>query len=198
MLVVGLTGGIGSGKTTVANAFARRGVPLIDTDVLARELVAPGLPALEEIAARFGESVLTPAGELDRARLREIVFADPEQRGALEQILHPRIRREVETRIAGLDAPYCLVIIPLLSETGGYPFLDRVLLVDTTTELQVRRTMARDRLSRGQIEQIIASQSSREQRQALADDIIDNSNDIARLEQQVDRLHQHYLHLSEG
>ena len=198
MLVVGLTGGIGSGKTTVANAFARHDVPLIDTDMIARELVAPGQPALEAIVAHFGKSVLSPDGELDRPKLAEIVFASAEQRAELERILHPRIRQVVQTRLADLDTPYCLIIIPLLTETGGYPFLDRVLLVDVSEETQIARTMTRDGLERQQVEQILASQSSREQRRALADDIIDNNGDPATIQQQVDALHQHYLRLAES
>jgi dephospho-CoA kinase len=196
MLIVALTGGIGSGKSTVANAFARRGVPLIDTDLIARELVTPGRPALEDIVVRFGESVLTTDGQLDRDRLRDIVFTSPEQRAALEQILHPRIRQEVQSRLNELTAPYCLVIIPLLIETGDYPFVDRVLLVDTSEEEQVRRTMARDKLDRRQVEQILASQSTRKQRREFADDIIDNSVAIEDLEQQVESLHDKYLQLA--
>jgi dephospho-CoA kinase len=198
MLVVGLTGGIGSGKTTVAQAFARLDVPLIDTDVIARELVAPGLPALKAIVSHFGNSFLTRDGELDRPKLREIVFSSAEQRAELERILHPRIREVVQSRLAELDVPYCLIIIPLLSETGGYPFLDRVLLVDAAEETQIARTMARDGLERQQVEQILASQSSREQRRAIADDIIDNNGDSASIQQQVEALHQHYLRLAES
>ncbi|MDZ7662331.1 dephospho-CoA kinase [Thiohalophilus sp.] len=196
MLIVALTGGIGSGKSTVADAFARRGVPIIDTDVIARELVAPGQPALAQIAAHFGDSILTADGQLDRGALRAIVFADPARRRALEQILHPRIRDEVRRRLDGLQGPYCLVVIPLLAETGDYPFVDRVLLVEADEETRVRRTMARDQLSREQVAQILASQSSRDQRRALADDLIDNSRDLEQLEQQIDTLHEKYLTLA--
>lgn len=196
MFCVALTGGIGSGKSAVADAFARHGVPIIDTDVIARELVAPGQPALKEIAAQFGDGVLTADGRLDRGALREIVFADPAQRRALEQLLHPRIRDEVRRRLDGLQGPYCLAVIPLLAETGDYPFVDRVLLVEADEAIRIRRTMARDRLSREQVEQILASQSSADQRRALADDIIDNSRDLAHLEQQIDTLHEKYLALA--
>ncbi|MDY6978775.1 MAG: dephospho-CoA kinase [Pseudomonadota bacterium] len=196
MLTVALTGGIGSGKSTVAGAFARHGVPVIDTDVIARELVAPGQPALAEIVDYFGDEVLTADGRLDRSRLREKVFTDPAQRQALEQILHPRIRDEVRRRIDSLKAPYCLVVIPLFTETGGYPFIDRVLVVDADEESRIRRTMARDQLSREQVEQILASQCSRAERLALADDVLDNSNATDELMAQIDTLHQKYLALA--
>lgn len=196
MLIVALTGGIGSGKSAVADGFARHGVPIIDTDVIARELVAPGQPALKDIAANFGEAVLTADGRLDRERLREIVFADSARRRALEQILHPRIREEVRRRLDGLPGPYCLVVIPLLAETGDYPFVDRVLLVEADEETRIRRTMTRDGLSREQVEQIVASQSTPAQRRALADDIIDNSRDLEHLEQQIAALHEKYLALA--
>ncbi|MFP3874714.1 MAG: dephospho-CoA kinase [Thiohalophilus sp.] len=196
MLIVALTGGIGSGKSTVADAFARRGVPIIDTDLIARELVAPGQPALAQIAAHFGDGVLRSDGRLDRGALRAVVFADPAQRRALEQILHPRIRDEVRRRLDGLPGPYCLVVIPLLAETGDYPFVDRVLLVEADEETRIRRTMARDQLSREQVAQILASQGSREQRRALADDLVDNSRDLEQLEQQIDTLHEKYLALA--
>ena len=196
MLIVALTGGIGSGKSTVADAFARHGVPIIDTDVIARELVSPGQPALAEIVDHFGDEVITPDGQLDRTRLRERIFANPAQRQALEQILHPRIREEVRRQIETLQSPYCLVVIPLYTETGDYPCVDRVLVVDTDDETRIRRTMARDRLSREQVQQILASQSSREERLALADDVVDNSNEADQLVEQVDKLHQKYLALA--
>lgn len=196
MLIVALTGGIGSGKSTVADAFARHGVPIIDTDVIARELVTPGQPALTEIAAYFGDEVMTPDGQLDRARLREKIFAEPAQRQALEQMLHPRIRDEVRHRIETLQSPYCLVVIPLFTETGDYPFVDRVLVVDADEDTRIHRTMARDHLSREQVEQILASQSSRAERLALADDIVDNSSEPDELMEQVDKLHQKYLALA--
>ncbi len=196
MFCVALTGGIGSGKSTVADAFARHGVPIIDTDVIARELAAPGEPALAEIADYFGDEVITADGRLDRTCLREKVFANPAQRQALEQILHPRIREEVRRQINSLQAAYCLVVIPLYTETGDYPFVDRVLVVDADEETRIRRTMARDRLTREQVEQILASQSPRTERLALADEVLDNSAGPEQLEPQIDDLHRKYLALA--
>lgn len=193
MLRIGLTGGIGSGKSTVAALFAARGVPLIDTDVIAHELVEPGQPALAEIAARFGAELLDGAGRLDRARLRERVFADAGQRKALEAILHPRIHAELERRLALVKAPYALVIIPLLFEAGWRDRVDRVLVVDVPVAVQRSRVAARDRLATEQIDAILAAQASREQRRAGADDLIDNSGEPSALEAQVDRLHREYL-----
>ncbi|MFP5505481.1 MAG: dephospho-CoA kinase [Gammaproteobacteria bacterium] len=196
MLRIGLTGGIGSGKTTVANLFAARGVPVIDTDVVARELVEPGQPALAEIAARFGADLLDANGRLDRARLRERVFADTGKRQELEAILHPRIQTAMEHRAAQTDAPYVLLVIPLLFEAGWQDRVDRVLLVDVPENLQRARVAARDRLEPAQIDAILAAQAGREQRRAGADDIIDNSGDAAALEPQVDVLHQRYMGLA--
>jgi dephospho-CoA kinase len=196
MLRIGLTGGIGSGKSTVAALFAARGVPVIDTDVIAHELVEPGQPALAEIAARFGADLLDGAGRLDRARLRERVFADAGQRKALEAILHPHIGAEMERRLAQSKAPYVLLVIPLLFEAGWQERVDRVLVVDVPVELQRARAATRDRLDAERIDAILAAQASREQRRAGADDLIDNSGDPAALEQQVERLHRSYLALA--
>lgn len=196
MLIVGLSGGIGSGKTAVSAAFARRGVPIIDTDVLARELVEPGQPALAEIVQRFGSQCLTAGGQLDRRSLRQQVFADAGARQALEAILHPRIRAAVQAQLATLDAPYCLVVIPLLAENPGFrTLLDRVLVVDVAPELQRQRVMARDGIDANQAQAMLAAQASRAQRLAIADDVIDNSGNLAALDPQVAALHRQYLHL---
>ena len=149
MLRIGLTGGIGSGKSTVAALFAHRGIPVIDTDVIARELVGPGQPALAEIAREFGNDLVTANGELDRGRLRQRVFDDPAARRRLEAILHPRIRAAVQQRLAALDTPYCLIVIPLLVETKFDEFVDRVLVVDVDEEYQRERTSRRDGVSSG-------------------------------------------------
>lgn len=193
MLVVGLTGGIGSGKTAVSDAFARRGAAVIDTDLIARELVEPGRPALAEIRARFGAEILTDDGRLDRRRLRELIFTDPQARTDLETILHPRIDATVRERLAAVDTPYAIVVIPLLTETGRRrDYLDRVLVVDVPERLQIERVTARDRVSEAQARQALAAQAGRAERLALADDVIHNDASLAALDRQIDALHQSY------
>lgn len=195
MLVVGLTGGIGSGKTAVSDRFAHYGVPVIDTDLIARELVEPGQPALAEIAAEFGPECLNNEGRLNRAHLRQRVFADEADRRRLEAILHPRIRAVARERIAALTTPYCLLVIPLLAETGMTDLVDRVLVVDVSEAEQIRRVMARDQIDETQAQRILVAQASRSQRLALADEVVENSGDFASLEQQIADLHQHYLQI---
>jgi dephospho-CoA kinase len=198
VLVVGLTGGIGSGKTAVSDAFARRGVPVIDTDVLAREVVEPGRPALVEIAAAFGAACLDAHGALDRGWLRRTVFADPQQRQRLEAILHPRILAALAERLRALRVPYCIVVVPLLVETGLQRQFDRILVVDVPEALQVQRVMARDRVDAEHARRILAAQASRSERLAAADEVIENAGTVAELEEQVAALHQHYLELATG
>ena len=198
MLRIGLTGGIGSGKSTVAGLFATRGVPVIDADAIARELVAPGQPALEAIVAAFGPEMLDEQGHLDRARLRELIFSDSQQRLQLEAILHPRIRAEMTTRIGTLNAPYVLLIIPLLFEAAQTDLVDLVLVVDAAPDVQRERVAARDALPEPQIEAILAAQLDRDHRVERADDVLDNSGDLAALEQQVDVLHRRYLALAKA
>jgi dephospho-CoA kinase len=198
MLIVGLTGGLASGKSTVAERFAARGVPVIDTDVIAHELVEPGQPTLEKIRAAFGPDVLTVAGRLDRAWLRQHVFADPAQRLHLEAILHPLIHQDVVRRLPTLHGAYCLIVVPLLVEsTQRYP-LDRVLVVDVPETLQRQRAAARDGLRPELIAAILASQASRAQRLAVADDVIVNDADLAHLDAEVARLHTLYLGLAQS
>ncbi len=196
MLVVGLTGGIGSGKSTAARLFAARGVPVIDTDAIAREAVEPGTPALARIAEEFGPAVLTPAGTLDRAALRARVFADAGQRRRLEAILHPEIRARARKRLADLAAPYAIVVVPLLIESGEWPFVQRVLVVDVPESVQRERACARDGLSRAQVDAIMSAQAGRERRLAAADDILVNDRDLPTLERQVETLHRRYLRLA--
>ncbi len=196
MLVIGLTGGIGSGKTAVSDRFVRLGVPIIDTDLLARELVEPGQPALADIVAAFRPDCLDGEGRLHRVRLRERVFADPVGRRRLEAILHPRIRALARERIARLTAPYCLLVIPLLAETGMTDLVDRVLVVDAPEAEQVRRVVARDGVPEEQARRILAAQADGSQRLALADEIVENANDLATLDRQVAALHQYYSTLA--
>jgi dephospho-CoA kinase len=193
MFTVGLTGGIGSGKSTVADCFAALGVPVIDTDVLARDLTARGGAALDAIRAAFGDTVMQADRSLDRAALRRRVFADADARRQLEAILHPRIRQAVELKLAALIAPYALVVIPLLVETGGYrDLLKRVLVVDCPEELQIARVVARSGLMPDEVKAILAAQASRAERLAAADDVIVNAASPESLPAQVATLHQHY------
>lgn len=196
VLVIGLTGGIGSGKTAVSDRFARLGAPVIDTDLLARELVAPGQPALAEIVAAFGSDCLDDTGQLRRAHLRARVFADPAGRRRLEAILHPRIRALTRERTARLTAPYCLLVVPLLAETGMTDLVDRVLVVDAPEATRIRRVMARDGIDERQARRILAAQADRSQRLALADEIVENVGDLAALDRRIAGLHQHYLTLA--
>lgn len=192
-LVVGLTGGIGSGKSTVCRLFAQRGAVVIDADEIAAELVAPGEPALASIVREFGEHIVDAEGKLRRDRLRSIVFSDPESRKRLERLLHPRILQEMQYRARAVEAPYCLLCIPLLAETGQSGLVGRVLVVDSPVDLQVRRVTARDHLTVDDVEAIIRVQASRATRLQAADDVIVNDADIGKLERQVGALHQAYL-----
>jgi dephospho-CoA kinase len=197
MFAVGLTGGIGSGKSTVADLFAAHGVPVIDTDVVARELTAPGGAALDAIRAAFGNAVMQADGTLDRAALRRRIFSNGAARRQIEAILHPRIRQIVAERLATLTAPYALIVIPLLVETGGYrDLLNRVLVVDCPEELQIARVMARSGLAQAEVEAILAAQAGRAARLAAADDVILNTASPEALRTQVAVLHRRYLAFS--
>lgn len=198
MLRIGLTGGIASGKSTVARLFARHGAPIVDTDEIARELVVPGNPALDQIVARFGAQALRSDGTLDRDWLRARVVADPGERRALEAILHPRIREEVRRRLNGLSAPYAIVVVPLLLETDFRHEIDRVLVVDATEQQQIERALARGGMSEAQARELMGAQVARGERLAAADDVIDNSGDPASLEPAVERLHRKYLAVAAG
>jgi dephospho-CoA kinase len=197
MFAVGLTGGIGSGKSTVAECFVALGVPVIDTDVIARQLTEPGSEALDAIRTAFGETVMQPDGTLDRAALRRRVFADAAARHQLEALLHPRIRQRVEQALAALAAPYALLVIPLLVETGGYQdVLNRVLVVDCPEDLQIARVMARSGLAQDEVKAILAAQATRAERLAAADDVIVNTASPEALRSEVTTLHRRYLAFS--
>jgi cell division protein ZapD len=192
MLVIGLTGGIGSGKSAAAQRFEVLGVPVIDMDVIARQLVEVGQPALEEIVDIFGYEVLDENSELDRKTLRDRVFDNPERRKQLEDILHPRIRQATRESLQQIDAPYAVVVIPLLFETGQSDWVDRVLVVDTSEEEQIRRTSLRDGVTEADVEAIMKAQVAREERLSRADDIIENFSDLDALYRQVDDIHRRY------
>ncbi len=197
-LRIGLTGGIASGKSTVAGRFSELGIPVIDADESSRFVVAPGQPGLEAVIARFGEGVLTADGELDRRALRQLIFADPQKRRALEKILHPLIRSDMERRAMQAAGPYVILEIPLLVEGGGRDQVDRVLLVDADEATQLQRLMKRDGESLEGARAILAAQASRAIRLKAADDVLLNSGTVPELRQAVDRLHQRYLRLADA
>ncbi|MGI2191934.1 dephospho-CoA kinase [Shewanella baltica] len=194
--VVGLTGGIGSGKTTVANLFAAEGITLVDADIVAREVVAPGSKGLEAIVTHFGAEILTPEGELDRAKLRQRIFSHPEERECLNQLLHPMIRQEMLAQVEKATSAYVIMVVPLLFENGLDRLVNRTLVVDISPELQINRTVKRDNVDASQVNNIISSQCSRSEKLARADDIIDNQGEISTLKREVLALHQRYLQLS--
>jgi dephospho-CoA kinase len=193
---VALTGGIASGKSTVANLFGAHGVPVIDTDVIAREVVEPGRPALALVAEAFGADVLDAEGRLDRKRMRERIFADPAAKRRLEAILHPAIRAEMERQSQAAGGPYQLLVIPLFAEGGRRDHVDRVLLVDVPEELQVERVMLRDGVSHGQALASLNAQATRAQRLAMADDVLPNTGCVDDLRERVGELHRLYLELA--
>ena len=193
---VALTGGIASGKSEAARRFAALGATVIDADVVAREIVQPGMPALAEIAAAFGPQMLDESGSLERAEMRTLVFGDAEARRRLEAILHPRVRAEILVRTDTATGPYVLLVIPLFVETAGYTWVDRVVVVDLPRELQLARAIARDRMAPSLAEAMIDAQASREQRLAAADDVIDNSGTPDALDAQVAALHAKYAELA--
>lgn len=196
MLRVALTGGIGCGKSTVCRLFTDWGAPIIDADVIARQLVEPGQAALQTIVDYFGRDILDEQGGLQRAALRARIFVHPEDKQVLESILHPLIYAEIEARVAVLQASYALIAVPLLVETGQISAFDRLLLVDCPESLQKQRVMSRDDVDEAQASAIIASQASREARLAVAHDVIDNSQALDHLAEQVKKLHNFYLFLA--
>jgi dephospho-CoA kinase len=197
-LRIGLTGGIASGKTTVAQRFVELGIPVIDADEAARAVVAPGQPGLAEVVANFGSNVLTANGELDRRTLRDVVFSDASQRSKLEAILHPLILNHMERQASTAIGPYLVMAIPLLVEGGGPDQVDRILVVDVDEDTQLQRLMARDSSSIEQARAILAAQASRATRLKAADDVIVNSGSVSELRHAVDQMHQRYLRLAEA
>jgi dephospho-CoA kinase len=191
--VVALTGGIASGKTTVSDRFATLGVAVVDTDVIARAVVAPGEPLLADIAQRFGQEIIQADGSLDRRALRRKIFTDERSRRDLEALLHPAILAEARRQLAAARGPYAIVVIPLLAEGGGHDWIDRVLLVDVPEAIQLERLMSRDGMDRSDAEAALAAQASRRERLRIADDIIENTTDREGLYRQVDRQHQRYV-----
>ena len=196
MYVIGVTGGIGSGKSAVSDYFASLGVAVVDADVAARIVVEPGKPALTSIAERFGELVIAKDGSLNRKVLREIVFSDPAQRGWLEKLLHPLIYQEITQQLANATSPYVLLVSPLLVETGQNRLTNRILVVDVPEELQIQRTINRDNNSEAQVRAIMAAQTDRKKRLSYADDVIVNDKSVDLLHLQIDALHQQYLALA--
>ena len=195
-LRIGLTGGIASGKSTVTDMFAALGVPVIDTDVIAREVVAPGQPALEEIRREFGDEIIAEDGSLDRAYMRKLVFSDHELRQRLEAILHPRIGAATIEQADAAGGEYQVVVVPLLTESALQTAMDRILVVDCSEATQLQRLLERDAESEDQARRILAAQASREERLAIADDVISNDAGLEILESQVTELHSRYLALA--
>jgi dephospho-CoA kinase len=196
-MIVGLTGGIGSGKTAVSDRFAASGIKIVDADIASRVVVEHGQPALAQIAEHFGADILQSDGTLDRASLREKIFATPSERRWLEQLLHPLINEYVFAELDNAESDYAMLTNPLLFETGHYKRCKRILVVDVPVELQVQRTVQRDSNSESQVRAIIAAQISREDRLAKADDVIVNDKDLIHLDIEVERLHAKYLALVE-
>lgn len=195
--IIGLTGGIGSGKSAAARIFEELGIDVIDTDAVAHELTRPGGAAIAPIRAAFGADYITAEGALSRPRMRELVFADAEKKRQLEAILHPMIRAHTSELVRSARSPYVILMVPLLVESGDYRRrCQRILVVDCPEELQIARVAARSGLTAGQVRAIMANQVSREARLAAADDVIDNSRDLAQLRPQVEALHARYLQLA--
>lgn len=197
-LRIGLTGGIASGKSTVARRFVELGVPVVDADAAARAVVAPGKPGLAAVRERFGPRVLAENGELDRRALRDLIFEDPGLRRDLETILHPLIRADMEQSAELAIGPYVVMDIPLLVESGSRDRVDRILVVDVDETMQLQRVMARDGCTEQQARAILASQASRSARLAAADDVLVNTGTVTDLRQAVDHLHERYLRLAEA
>lgn len=196
MYVVGLTGGIGSGKTAASDHFKRLGIEVIDADIASRTVVEAGKPALKKITEHFGETILLRDGTLDRASLRSKIFSNPDEKTWLENLLHPLIAEEIFQGLANASSPYAVFVSPLMVESGQDSICDRLLVIDVPEHIQVQRTTKRDSNEQAQVEKMIASQATREQRLEKANDVIENTADIAELETQVEALHRQYLTLA--
>ncbi len=196
MFVIGVTGGIGSGKSAATEHFASLGIEVVDADLASRTIVEPGKPALTEIVKHCGESILNADGTLDRAALRQRIFADPSERTWLEGLTHPLIRKEIQEGLANAQSPYVILSSPLLIESGQSQLCSRILVIDVPEALQLARTVARDNNSPEQVKAIIAAQASRKQRLEKADDVVQNDQSLAELHDALDQLHQKYLNLA--
>lgn len=198
-MIIGLTGGIGSGKTAAANRFAaEHGIHVVDADLKSRVVVEPGKPALSHIVDRFGDAILLEDGNLNRAALRERVFAEPQERQWLEQLLHPLIREEIMTDLQSARSPYALLVSPLLVESGQNSLTKRIIVVDVPEAMQLARTVQRDAVPEAQVRAIMQAQAQREERLRHAHDVLTNDSDLGALHAQVDALHQRYLKLLES
>ena len=196
-IIIGLSGGIASGKTTVANLFNQHfNIDIVDADIVAREVVALGSEGLKQIATHFGEGILVKDGTLNRAKLREVIFTDPTEKQWLNDLLHPMIRDKIDSDLSKVTSPYALLVAPLLVENQMQGMADRVLIIDVPTEVQIERTMSRDNVSKEQVTAILKSQASREQRLAVADDVIKNHTKNQELLPQITDLHKKYLAIS--
>lgn len=196
VLTIALTGGIGSGKTSIASIFKSLGVPIIDSDTISKEIILPGKPCFKDIVNEFGEEILTNKGTIDRYKLRDIIFNNDKARIKLENIIHPVVFKNIDTEISLINYPYCLVIIPLLIETKSVKYFDKVLLVDTLENIQFERVTKRDSISPTLLRKIIKTQVTRSERLKYADDIIENNNEIGNLNEYINILHKKYLTLS--
>jgi len=197
MLIIGLTGGIGSGKSSACNFFTQQSIPVIDADIIAHQLVKPDSPALLEIIDIFGANFINSNGQLNRDKLRKEIFSDPYKKQQLEAIIHPRVFEEMQNQLANLNAAYCVLCIPLLLETEATDKVNRVLVIDVNEATQIKRVMARDKLSREQIQSIIDTQINRNDRLRLADDVISNNAQPEDFQQQLTLIHKKYLSISE-
>ena len=192
-MIIGLTGGIGSGKTAVSDIFEELGIGVVDADLASRVVVEKGRPSLEEIAKHFGQGILTEAGELDRAKLREIIFNSDKEKNWLESLLHPAIAKQIQEELKASSSPYTILVSPLLLETNQKDFCNKVLVVDVPVETQIERTLKRDDVSLEQVQSIIKAQISRDRRLELADEVIVNDKSLEDLQLAVSKLHQQFI-----